>query len=280
MILLKRPMQARGVVAYLGPEGTYCETAMQQRFGLMVRTLSCDTVDAACQALVARQAEYAVLPLENSTEGVVTRTLDVLYDFPFPIIGEIVLPIHHCLLTKSGSLRDVTRICGHPQALAQCRRWLSLHGCGIPLEAVASAGVAARQAAIEPDHAAVASAQAARHYGLRAAAEGIEDEADNRTRFAVLGAVGPAATGFDCTTVIVSLANVPGALVDALTPFARHGVSVLRLASRPEHGSGWNYRFYLDLVGHRDDPPLSAALTEIGHSMREIRMLGSYPRAA
>ncbi|SIT40107.1 P-protein (Includes: Chorismate mutase; Prephenate dehydratase) (fragment) [Paraburkholderia ribeironis] len=280
MSCFKRPLQAQGVVAYLGPQGTYCETAMQQRFGLMVRTLSCDTVDAACQALVARQAQYAVLPLENSTEGVVTRTLDVLYDFPFPIIGEIVLPIHHCLLTKSGSLHDVTRICGHQQALAQCRRWLSLHGRGISLEAVASAGVAARLAATEPDHAAVAGAQAAQHYGLRAVVEGIEDEADNRTRFAVLGGAGPAATGFDCTTVIVSLANVPGALVDVLTPFARHGVSVLRLASRPAHGSGWNYRFYLDLMGHRDDPPLSAALTEIRHSMREIRMLGSYPRAA
>ncbi|SDH01293.1 chorismate mutase / prephenate dehydratase [Paraburkholderia phenazinium] len=273
-----RELQAHGTVAYLGPTGTYSEDALRTYYGEAVHTQACASLDEVFDAVVQGGLEHAVVPIENSTEGPVMRTLDLLLDSPVSITGEVVIPICHTLLSVSTSLEEIECVGGHPQALAQCRGWLARHLPGARREETASNGDAARRASGKPGYAAIAGGHAAVKYGLRIVAEAIQDVADNRTRFLVLGQHAAASTGFDRTTLAVDLPNSPGALARFLTPIGRHEVSVLWMESRPQRAAPWSYRFLVDIAGHRDDPEIRAVLADLERVVERYRVLGSYPR--
>jgi chorismate mutase/prephenate dehydratase len=266
-------------VAFLGPVGTYSEQAMFSYFGQAVQGLSCQSIDEAFRAVEAGAAEFAMVPVENSTEGAVSRTLDLLLQSPLAIGGEVAIPIHHNLLARHGSLEGLTRVCAHPQALAQCQGWLSAHAPLLERQAVTSNAEAARMAAQDPSIAAIAGDRAAEHYALHTISAMIQDDPHNRTRFVVMGGAPCAPSGTDQTSLILSVKNIPGAVFRMLEPLARHGVSMTRFESRPARSGAWEYYFYIDLEGHRDDPALAAALGELDHTAAFVKILGSYPRA-
>jgi chorismate mutase/prephenate dehydratase len=190
------------------------------------------------------------------------------------------MPIHHNLLALQGSLEGVTRVCAHPQALAQCQQWLTTHAPQLERQAVASNAEAARLAALDPGLAAIAGERAAQHYGLRIVSAMIQDDPQNRTRFVVVGGVASAPSGRDQTSLILSVRNEPGAVFRMLEPFARHSVSMTRFESRPAKSGSWEYYFYIDIVGHRADPAVATALAELDRAAAFVKVLGSYPRAA
>lgn len=274
---------ARGAsqVAYLGPAGTYSEQALLACFGTAARPQPYASIDAVFDAIEHREVEHAVVPIENSTEGPVTRSVDLLLDASVSIVNEVVIPVDHGLLSISGALDGIDCVMGHPQALAQCRGWLDAHCPALPRIEMASNAQAAQRAAASPDCAAVAGRAAAAQYGLKVIAGSIQDRRENRTRFVVLGhdtANTPAATGFDRTTLAVWLPDSAGALARLLAPFAQHRVSVLWMQARPLAGASWHYRFLLDLAGHRDDPGMAAALRDLDGVVDAYRVIGSYPR--
>jgi len=264
-------------IAYLGPAGTYSEQAVRAIFGHRVDLVPCVTLDEAAREAEAGSVDCAVLPVENSTEGTVGRTLDILLRTPLKISAEVSLPIHHSLLHKTGDRSVVTSIAAHPQALAQCHRWLDENFPGVAQQPVASNGHAAELAASNPSIAAIAGQLAAQHYGLHALAERIEDDPNNRTRFAVLGDFSPEACGSDQTSLILSVPDKAGAVLALIEPFARHGVSMKRFESRPARQGTWEYHFYVDLVGHRNDSNVALALAEIRGQAAFYKDLGSYP---
>jgi chorismate mutase/prephenate dehydratase len=193
--------------------------------------------------------------------------------------GELALPIHHNLLTASGTLEGVTKVFAHPQALAQCQRWLSANAPTLERQAVSSNAEAARLAVGDPTIAAIAGDRAATHYGLGTVSSLIQDDPHNRTRFVMIGKARTGASGNDQTSLIVSVANEPGALLKLLQPLARHAVSMTRFESRPARVGTWEYYFYIDVEGHRDDAPVAAALAELGEKAEFLKILGSYPRS-
>ncbi len=264
-------------VAYLGPAGTYSEQAVRALFGHRVDLVPCVTLDEAAREAEAGSVDCAVLPVENSTEGTVGRTLDILLRTPLKISAEVSLPIHHSLLHKTGDRGSIKSIAAHPQALAQCHRWLDENFPGVAQQPVASNGHAAELAAGNPAVAAIAGHIAAEHYGLKALAERIEDDPNNRTRFAVLGNFDPAACGTDQTSLILSVPDKAGAVLSLIEPFARHGVSMKRFESRPARQGTWEYHFFVDLVGHRNDSNVALALAEIRNQAAFYKDLGSYP---
>jgi chorismate mutase/prephenate dehydratase len=273
---LERPL----TVAYLGPPGTFSEVAMQRQFGSSVGGLPCTTLDEVFRATEAGGADFGIVPIENSTEGAVSRTLDLLLATPLRLVGEVSVPVHHNLLTRTGSMTGVTRICAHSQALAQCAGWLNQHWPAIEREAVASNGEAARLASHDPTVAAIAGDRAAQRFGLHAVAAHIQDEPNNRTRFAVLGAQATKASappGRDKTSLILSVANRAGAVFHMLRPLAEHDVSMTRFESRPARVGTWEYYFYVDVDGHADDPGVAAALAELQRHCAFYKCLGSYP---
>jgi chorismate mutase/prephenate dehydratase len=267
-------------VAYLGPTGTFSETAMQRQFGASVHGLPCTTLDEVFRATEAGSADFGIVPLENSSEGAVSRTLDLLLATPLKQLAEVSVPVHHNLLTRSGMMDGVTKICAHSQALAQCTGWLNQHWPNIEREAVASNAEAARVAAADPQVAAIAGERAASRYGLHAVAVHIQDDPNNRTRFAVLGtqvtqpSVPP---GSDKTSLILSVPNKAGAVFHMLAPLAQHGVSMTRFESRPSRVGNWEYYFYVDVEGHGDDPKVATALRELQQLCAFYKCLGSYP---
>ncbi|PLZ01847.1 chorismate mutase [Burkholderia sp. WAC0059] len=265
--------------AFLGPVGTYSEQAMHAYFGQSIEGLPCPSIDEVFRAVEADAAEFGVVPVENSSEGAVSRTLDLLRETQLTIGGELALPIHHNLLTLGGSLAGVTRVCAHPQALAQCQQWLSANAPQLERQAVSSNAEAARLAAADPTVAAIAGDRAAIHYGLQVVHALIQDDPHNRTRFAIVGKTPVGASGHDQTSLIVSVKNEPGAMHRLLEPLARHGVSMTRFESRPARVGTWEYYFYIDLEGHRDDAPVAAALAELEQMAAFLKILGSYPRA-
>ncbi|CAD6550101.1 prephenate dehydratase [Paraburkholderia metrosideri] len=265
--------------AYLGPIGTYSEQAMHEYFGQSIEGLPCPSIDEVFRSVEAGAAEFGVVPVENSTEGAVSRTLDLLLQTQLTIGGELALPIHHNLLTLNGGLTGVTRVCAHAQALAQCQRWLSTNAPHLERQAVSSNAEAARMAAEDPTVAAIAGDRAAIHYGLQVVNALIQDDPHNRTRFVMIGKQPSGPSGYDQTSLIVSVANEPGAMVKLLEPFSRHSVSMTRFESRPARVGTWEYYFYIDVEGHRDDPALSAALDELSEKAEFLKILGSYPRA-
>ncbi len=267
-------------VSYLGPAGTYSELAVRQLFGHRVEGLPCATTDEALRAAETGTVDAVLLPIENSIEGSVGRSLDLLFATDLLISSEIAIPIHHCLLSKESELSAIRQVCAHPQALAQCRSWLAQHLPGIPQVPMASNGEAAAHAARTPGVAAIAGQTAATAHQLGVLAERIEDDPSNRTRFAALGRFAPEPCGTDQTSLILSVPNRAGAMLALLEPLARHGVSMRRFESRPARnrgGESWEYLFYVDLVGHHKDAPVAAALEEIKGIAAFYKFLGSYP---
>ena len=267
-------------VAFLGPLGTFSECAAVKHFGRTARLLPQPSIDGVLQALEAGQADYVVLPIENSTEGSVGRTLDLLMTTQATICGEVVLRIRQHLLSRETALERITKVYSHAQSLAQCHGWLNRVLPQAQRVSVVSNAQAAQTAASEPGAAAIAGAIAAERYGLPKLAENIEDEANNTTRFIVLGGQGVAASGHDKTSLIMSAPNRSGALYALLAPFQAAGVSMTRLESRPARHTLWEYLFYVDIEGHQDDPAIAVALAELAKSAGYLKLLGSYPAAS
>ena len=266
-------------VAYLGPAGTFSHAAVARHFGAFVESEPLATIDEIFRAVESGQCDYAVVPVENSTEGAVGRTLDLMCLTDLSVCGEVKLRVQQNLLSNESSLAGVTRIYSHAQSLAQCVHWLATHMPTVPRVAVSSNAEAARLAAAEPGTAAIAGENAAAIYKLANLAAHIEDEPNNTTRFWVLGRQKVGASGRDETSLVMSCPNRPGAVYQLLEPFARHGVSMTRFESRPARTGLWEYLFFVDLAGHRDDPKLSAALGELADKAPFLKLLGSYPAA-
>jgi len=262
---------------YLGPAGTFTQAAVRKHFGHSVHTLPLDGIDAVFREVAAGAAKYGVVPVENSTEGVVSHTLDMFMQSSLKICGEVGLPIHHFLLSREPDMAAVRRIYSHQQSLAQCRKWLDLHLPGVERMSVSSNAEAARQAAHEPGSGAIAGQVAGEIYGLPVLAANIEDEPENTTRFLVIGCRPVPRTGKDKTSVLLSARNQPGALHALLEPFARNGISMTRIESRPSRRGKWDYVFFVDIEGHAEDPNVEAALREIGEQSSMLKILGSYP---
>ena len=266
-------------VACLGPRGTFSEEALEKHFGGQVPNVMCGSIDEVFRAVESGTVGYGVVPVENSTEGAVGRTMDLLLVTPLTLCGEITLPVHQNLLSKAESRERIQRIYSHAQSLAQCAGWLSQHLPGIERIAVASNAEAARRAAEEPEAAAIAGRAAAEHYGLSVLAPSIEDDPNNTTRFAVIGRQEIPASGKDKTSFVMASQNRPGAIFDLLEPLARHRVSMTRLESRPSRTGLWEYVFFVDVEGHQETPSVSAALSEIRERADFLKVLGSYPMA-
>jgi chorismate mutase / prephenate dehydratase len=268
-------------VAFLGPEGTFTQTAVLNHFGHSVRALPLGSIDEVFHEVEAASADFGVVPIENSTEGTVNHTLDRFLTSPLKICGEVELRIRHHLMGKTGSLLRIERVCSHPQSLAQCRGWLDAHLPGVEQVPVSSNAEGARRARDEKGTAAIAGDTAAEVYGLKVLAAQIEDRADNTTRFLVLGRKLFTPSGEDRTTLLVSASHsdAPGALHRLLEPLARHHVSLTRIESRPSHRRKWDYVFFIDLEGHVDDPKVARALAGLKKRASLYRVLGSYPRA-
>jgi len=273
-----RAIQRPLTVAYLGPQGTFSELATLKRFGSSAQLQSCASIDEVFRAAESERVDFAVVPVENSSEGAVSRSLDLLLGTSLQIVAEVSVPVHLHLLTLPGTLAGVTRVLAHPQALGQCVAWLNLNAPGLERVSVASNAEAARQASLEPTAAAIAGDQAAVRYGLQTVAPLIQDDAHNRTRFVVLGRHGGRPSGADKTSLILSVANRAGAVYEMLAPLARHGVSMTRFESRPARNGAWEYHFFVDVEGHATDAPIAAALRELQQTCAFFRCLGSYPR--
>ncbi|MEM8984674.1 MAG: prephenate dehydratase [Pseudomonadota bacterium] len=269
-------------IGYLGPEGTFTQTAVQRHFGHSVRDLPLATIDEVFQEVESGNADFGVVPIENSTEGSVNNTLDMLISSPLKIGGEIELRIEQHLMAKPGMrLETIERICGHQQSLAQCRAWLREYLQNVELVPVGSNATGARRARDEVGTAAIAGEAAAQVYGLDVLVANIEDRSDNTTRFLVLGRKLLSPSGDDKTTLLLSAEDTggAGALHTLLHPFAKHSVNLNRIESRPSRRGKWQYVFFLDIDGHADDANVAAALTDIRELTPLCRVLGSYPRA-
>ncbi len=275
-----RALENRVNVAFLGPAGTYSEQAVWQQFGQAINGVPCVSIDEVFRSVEAGTADFGVVPVENSTEGTVNRTLDLLLQTTLTISGEVALPVHHSLMTQSGSMEGIRRICAHSQALAQCQAWLNQHYPDIARQAVASNGEAARMVSEDAGVAAIAAEAAAKRYGIAIAHAHIQDDPHNRTRFFVIGSLQPGPCGRDQTSLVLSVPNKPGAVYELLAPLARHGVSMTRFESRPARTGRWDYYFYVDVEGHAQDSRVAQALDELQSQAAFFKVLGSYPHAA
>jgi len=268
-------------VAFLGPKGTYSEEAAQHFFGSSMGSIACQSIDEVFRATSSGSAEFGVVPIENSTEGVIARTMDLLLASNVHIVGNVSLMVRHNLLRQTQSMDDIEVVYGHPQALAQCQAWLSAHLPKAERRAAFSNAEGARQAALDAASAAIASSRAASEFGLQIVAKAIQDEAHNRTRFAVICHPDvmplPDRTGNDAVSLVVSVRNQPGALHDLIFPMKKHGVSMTRFESRPARSAQWDYNFYIDLSGHVTDKPVAAALAELQQHCAFYKVLGCYP---
>ena len=266
-------------IAFLGPVGTFTQAAALKHFGHSVHTVPLDAIDEVFREVESRAADYGIVPVENSTDGVVNHTLDMFQQSSLYICGEVELRIHHHLLSRDSGLEKIRRVYAHQQALAQCREWLDTKLPGVERIGVGSNAEAARLVRDEAGAAAIAGDAAADMYELRVIAGNIEDEPDNTTRFLVIGRQAVAPSGNDKTSLLVSVVNRPGALNHLLEPISRNGISMTRIESRPSRRGMWDYVFYIDLEGHREDRSVSAALGELEQVASFIKVLGSYPKA-
>jgi len=274
-LALEKPL----AVAFLGPEGTFTQQATYKHFGHAVQAVPLPAIDEIFRAVESGACQFGVVPVENSTEGVITHTLDSFLRSPLRIAGEVVLRIHHNLMSKAMELAAIRTVFSHQQSLAQCREWLDRYLPHVDRVGVSSNAEAARLASVTPGSAAIAGEVAAELYGLDILERSIEDEPDNTTRFLVIGhnAIGP--TGNDKTSLLISTRNYPGALHSALEPFALYRISMSKIESRPSRRGAWDYVFFIDVEGHRQDPELSEALEAMEESVAMLKILGSYPRA-
>ena len=266
-------------VACLGPVGTYSEDATIAYFGEEATRLLLPSLDEVFYAVEFARSEFGVVAVENTTEGSVPRTMDLLAGSELQICGEMTLAIRHALMSSASSLHAIQCVRAHAQALAQCHSWLSVNVPDAKREAVGSNAEGARMASNDPTSAAIASVRSARQYGLPVLCPDVQDIANNQTRFLILGKQDEHWSENTKTSLIVSIANEPGTLYKALEPFYRHGVSMCRLESRPSKREAWEYNFYIDVLGHRTDGPIAIALEEL-RKIASVRMLGSYTASA
>lgn len=276
-LALEQPLK----IAFLGPAGTYTESAANKHFGAAPAFMPLASIDDVFRAVEAGNVDYGVIPVENSTEGAVGRSLDLLLNTSLKICGEVHLPIHHNLLSKSEQ-SAVTKVYAHAQSLGQCHEWLNRNLPNVPRIAVASNAEAARMAAAESGTAAIAGEAAAQLYALNILAASIEDDPNNTTRFLILADHDAGPSGTDKTSLVCSAQNRPGAVHELLSPFAGNKVSMTRFESRPARGMGggkWEYIFYIDIEGHRDNASVAAALAELAGRASFVKILGSYPVA-
>jgi len=269
-------------VGFLGPEGTFTQTAVYKHFGHSVRALPFHTIDEIFHEVESGVADFGVVPIENSTEGSVNNTLDMFLTSPLKIAGEIELRIEQHLLGSETGLDKIERICAHEQSLAQCRGWLREYLPHVELIGMSSNAAGARRARDEAGTAAIGPAVAADVYDLQVLVSNIEDRADNATRFLVIGRELLAASGSDKTTILVSTSDTAGGagvLHQLLQPLANHGVSMTRIESRPSRRKNWDYVFFIDLDGHAEESPAREALAELQERSSLFRILGAYPKA-
>jgi len=275
-LALEKPLQ----IAYLGPEGTFTQAATVKHFGHAAICVPQTTIDGVFSQVESGECNYGVVPVENSTEGMVSHTLDNFMDSPLKISGEVELEIGlHLLVATNTSQDEVTSICAHQQALGQCRNWLDKHWPHVEREAVSSNGEAARLAAETPGMAAVAGDMAAELYQLEKLATHIEDYVDNTTRFLIIGREEVPPSGCDKTSIIVSSRNKPGALFALLEPFRRGDISLTRIDTRPSRTEKWAYVFFIEFEGHLRDAKIAAIMTELEEQAIMLKPLGSYPQA-
>ena len=276
-----RALETPTRVAYLGPAGTFSELAALGFFGSSIVRVQCESIDEVFRATTAGAADFGVVPVENSTEGVVARSLDLFLTTPLHIVGETSLFVRHNLLRRENALEGIQAVCAHPQALAQCHGWLSNHLPNVERRPVSSNAEGARLASLDPSLAAIASDRAASEYGLHTLAPAVQDDPHNRTRFAIVAhpqhQPQPQASGHDCTSLVVSVTNRPGAVHDMLVPLKEHGVSMTRFESRPARSGQWEYYFYIDLQGHPEQPQVATALTALRDVCAYFKVLGTYP---
>jgi len=278
-LALEQPLK----IAYFGPAGTFTESAAKKHFGSAPTFSPYLTIDDVFRAVESGQVDYGVVPIENSTEGSVGRTLDQMLTSPLMVCGEVNLRIHQNLMTRAPALDAVKKLYSHAQSLAQCHEWLNRNLPNLPRVPVASNAEAARMAAQDPEASAIAGEAAARLYELNILAANIEDDPKNTTRFVVLANHDAGPSGADKTSFVCSAQNKPGAVHDLLTPLKNHEVSMSRFESRPARGFGnsrWEYVFFIDIEGHRQEPKLAAALDDLRGCVGFLKELGSYPRAS
>lgn len=275
-----RSLERRLRVAYLGPQGTFSHQAVLQQFGAQVDLVECATIDEVFKAVEHKRADHGVVPVENTTQGAVTPTFDRFLDSDVALCGEVRVKIRHNLLSKTGKRSAVRKIASHAQPLAQCRLWLEANMPGIAKVETPSTAAAAKLAAKEASTAAIGGEIAAEIYGLKVIERAIEDRSDNTTRFLILGAQEPVASGRDLTSVVFTASrDEAGALYRLLDPFAQNGVNLTSIQSRPMPGRPWEYVFFFDLEGHRTDAKVAKALHEAAKRARSCKVLGSFPAA-
>ncbi len=275
-LALERPI----TVSYLGPAGTFSEAAALKHFGAGAVTMPCASIDEVYRVVESGAADFGIVPVENSTEGAVGRSLDLMPQTPMKICGEVLIRIHHHLMSRAiADFKAISRVFSHGQSLAQCHEWLNNHLPNAERVAVSSNAEAARRASVEPGTAAVAGEMAAERYGLSILASNIEDEPNNTTRFLIIGDYEPQPSAKDKTSLVLSAKNKAGAVYEMLTPFARRGVSMTKFESRPSRVAIWEYLFFVDIEGHRGDANVAEALDELATVAGYVKVLGSYPQA-
>jgi chorismate mutase/prephenate dehydratase len=274
-LALESPMK----VAFLGPKATFSHLATMQQFGLSAELVPLKSIPAVFEEVEKGKALYGVVPVENSTEGVISHTLDMFMESGLKITAEILLEVHHDLLSRTGRMEDIKKVYSHPQPLAQCRQWLDENLPGIPVVDVASTAVAAQIVSDDYTAAAIASELAASLYDLKTVRSRIEDQVNNFTRFLVVARTPTERSGNDKTSLMFSVKDEPGILCRMLEPFARRGINLSKIESRPYKKKAWEYIFFLDLFGHSSDPDVAVALEELKECCQFLKVLGSYPRS-
>ena len=274
-LALEKPMD----IAFLGPEGTFTQQAAYKHFGHAVNTVPVTTINEIFSVVELSHCQFGVVPVENSTEGVISHTLDRFLTSPLKICGEVEIRVHQNLMGHAANLTEITEVFSHQQSLAQCRHWLDKHLPDTQLTAVSSNAEAARLASINKQSAAIAGVVAAEVYNLSIIEKNIEDESNNTTRFMIIGQQSPSPTGNDKTSLVVSTGNQPGALHKILEPFAKFGIGMTNIESRPSRQGLWEYVFFIDIEGHREDKGVAQALEMVKDSVNMFKLLGSYPKA-
>jgi chorismate mutase/prephenate dehydratase len=274
-LALEKPLD----VAFLGPEGTFSQQAVFKHFGNAVKAVSAATINEIFNMVENGNCQFGVVPVENSTEGVISHTLDRFLNSPLKICGEVEIRVHQNLMGLVNSLDEVTEVFSHQQSLAQCRQWLDRHLSNARCVAVSSNTEAARQASTNKQAVAIAGIVAAEIYKLNVIEKNIEDEPNNTTRFIIIGQQTSASTGNDKTSLVVSTGNQPGALHKILEPFAKFGIGMVNIESRPSRQGLWDYFFFIDIEGHNEDKNIAQALDTVKENVKMFKLLGSYPKA-
>jgi chorismate mutase/prephenate dehydratase len=275
-LALEQPLK----IAYLGPEGTFTQSAALKHFGHSVSTVPMSSIPDVFSSVESGHADYGLVPVENSTEGVISHTLDMFIDSSLKVCGEVEIPIHHHLASKLQDVARIKHIYSHQQSFAQCRRWLDQNLPGAERIPVSSNAEAARLAVNEEDAAAICGLPAVEIFALKICSENIEDMPDNTTRFVIIGKQDVGPSGNDKTSLLISTKNIPGALLGLLQPLADHGISMNKIESRPAQGYKWAYVFFIDVDGHQEDANVINALNELKHQAALFKILGSYPKAS